>query len=1000
MDDIKNVVPITDFKVSVKHHFNSSKMVQDAPLFSEINNYYSVKTKIGVPVKKHHTLITLLERLDSIKIKPTKANSIAVLKGLYKGGTSGANCYKSAPYLFFDIDVKEKENVRLLDAKQNADVFEQLQKIAVIVWRSNSAKGIAGVLYVPQLAEIQNKDSTKHLKICNCITDYLTTILKVDFDNAQNKFRQVRFLAKQSEKRFINKKPYTFTYDLKEVVKVSNTGVKQYRFTDNRAVLGSIQDQFNTSTSIHTALIDNGLNQLNNNRYKHPNTTSKTTGIAKDNIFFNHSSSFSDYKVFTPFWIYLTQNYTYDFKRFLDDLKAKGYNEKQPQQKAFKQAKTILASKTKNKEKQIFTACYDLQNAPYKVKIKFIEDNAKNDAEKLLFFDYLKIKPLTIEYDKTLFIKSYVSEQITNVLDYADTHKKIVLTAETGTGKTTAFLKDFAKHRPGERLLILAPLTAIVEQNKSEYKNIVSLTGNSEPKEHTKAKTSRLVMATYEQGYKHLSTGNKFDYVVIDEVHNLITSNSFKRESIRNLTSILHCFTVIGLTGTTNSLFKSIGYKLVNAKKEDLKAVAVSMITDNRAPLKIALQHLENVKGKCIIRLNNKDNATDIKKELIRLKHYKKSEILILNSDAYIKKGTDFLQLTKQSNFKENIKLVLTTSLIDEGLSIKQKGFTDVVFIENTYKPMPESVKQFFARFRNEDPQRKNYFYFRESKDQILNSWNPYFAFNQTKSDLIEDAKQRDVTESKNLDIANNDYLFYTNNKVNEYALAYDISTEFFKKATTLEYINYLEINYNLNLITNTTHQKNKIDVTAIKEDRDKIKNQIAFNWLNNKDEVLNTLYRLTDNRDLKNSIDFIGINAPDEVYNLVQENIKEFERLHKNSIILERLEVENIDSLIIDSETMKPINSKIINSKIRLFQNLDTIKNPKTKTDVKNKNKLLSFIADVFKLDTFNSSVLLREWKKQRTKSVLFNTDNLRELVLYFHKYNHDKKRKLWVKI
>ena len=352
MSDLTKVVPITDFKVSVKHHFNSSKMVLNAPLFSEVYNYYSNKDKNSIPVKKHHALRTLLERLNTIKTKPTKSNSIAILKGLYKGGTSGEYCYKSAPFLFFDIDVKENENTRLQDAKQNADVFMQLQKIAVIVWRSNSIKGISGVLYVPQLAEVLNNDTTKHLKIGNAITNYLTNILNVAFDKAQNKFRQVRYLALQTEKRFINMNPYVFEYDVKEIIKVSNTGVKQYRFTDNRAVYGSIKEQFNTSTSIHKALINNACIQVNENRYKHPTTTSKTTGYIKNNDFINFSSSFSNYYKFTPFDLYLKLNYSNDYNRFIDDLKVKGITNKEPQQKTFKQAKNTLKHKTDDRQKQ------------------------------------------------------------------------------------------------------------------------------------------------------------------------------------------------------------------------------------------------------------------------------------------------------------------------------------------------------------------------------------------------------------------------------------------------------------------------------------------------------------------------------------------------------------------------------------------------------------------------------------------------------------------------
>ena len=69
----------------------------------------------------------------------------------------------------------------------------------------------------------------------------------------------------------------------------------------------------------------------------------------------------------------------------------------------------MLLPKAEDREEQIFSACYNLQNANYKSKIKFANNNAKNENEKSLFFEYLKIKPLNIEYDETFFIKSFVS---------------------------------------------------------------------------------------------------------------------------------------------------------------------------------------------------------------------------------------------------------------------------------------------------------------------------------------------------------------------------------------------------------------------------------------------------------------------------------------------------------------------------------------------------------------------------------------------------------------
>ena len=989
MSDHNKVVQITDYKVDITHQIVNLSLVLDTPFFSEINHYYSNFKKEGEPVKQYLTLNGLLERLNSIKQKTDKDNSIAILKGLYKDGTSGEYCYEDSPFLFFDIDVKKGENSQLLDSYKNAEVFEKLQDIAVMVWRSNSCKGIAGILYVPQLTEIKNYETKKHREIGKELCYYIKTSLNVnaDFDNAQNKYRQVRYLAKQNHKRLINEKPYAFSYDLTEKVKTSHTGIKQYRYNDNRAISGSIEYQFNIDNNIHASLLDNGFTKKSTDRYHHPSTTSSSTGVTQDNIFFNHSNSFSKYAVFTPFWLYLTISYEGDYKAFLGDLRAKGYKIEQPQKKDFKEAKKMLLPKAEDREEQIFSACYNLQNANYKSKIKFANNYAKNENEKSLFFDYLKIKPLNIEYDETFFIKSFVSEQIKKVLDYADKYKKVILTAETGTGKTTGIIKHFQQNKTTKRVLILMPLTVIVEQIKSEHPNIVSLTGSSEPNEHIKAKTFPIVIGTYEQGYKHLSDPNTFDYVVIDEVHNLITANSYKRDIIRNLTSILSPYIVIGLTGTTNLLFKSIGYKLVNLTKEALKRVEVNFIPDNRKPLQIALQHLQKLKGKCIMRINSRSDADSLKTELVKLKKYWANEILILNSDTHIKEGKDFRKLTSQGSFEDKIKLIITTSVIDEGLSIRQNGFTDAVFIETDYKPMPEALKQFFARFRNEDINRKNYYYYRQINDQTLRSWDPYYDFSKTKENLILDAESFNVTETDKKDIANTKYLYYQDNSVNGYALAYDISKNYFGMMTKQEYILFLENNYNLKIIEDETHIHKKHDVSESKDQKEKTNSLIALNWLNNNDEVLSGLHFISDNWELKKSMNIIGIPADDNICNLVSANLKAFEDLHKNSVHLEKLGVMDTDSILIDKAKAKPVDKRNVNRKIKLYQNIDTIENPKTITDKKNKAKLERFIVEAKELKTINKKNVCVVWNKQRCNSKKSSYYNLIDLLNHYSK-------------
>jgi superfamily II DNA or RNA helicase len=113
----------------------------------------------------------------------------------------------------------------------------------------------------------------------------------------------------------------------------------------------------------------------------------------------------------------------------------------------------------------------------------------------------------SIVYHDQIEIKKYVSEAIPQIVDIIEKHNKILLKSETGSGKTYAFINDFRKLKPDSRVLLMAPLTIIVDQLEAEYKNECSfLTGKSKRDDHTKATASNFVVATYEQGIKHLES--------------------------------------------------------------------------------------------------------------------------------------------------------------------------------------------------------------------------------------------------------------------------------------------------------------------------------------------------------------------------------------------------------------------------------------------------------------------------------------------------------------
>lgn len=987
------ITPIvqTYYEISeVKHKEVSSSLDYSEEVFTYLKSMQSAKGMELISLDKLEQLINKYSNADGGKLKDR-----CLLKGLYKDNFNGADCYKNVPYLFFDIDVKDKgkkkENVHLLRSKTNQIIFEELQKVSVICWRSNSGHGIAGVLYVPQLANYLEKDKDLHLQVGKRITSYLseylynvTGIERITFDNAQSKFRQVRFLAQQKEQRSLNYKPFEFTYKVEEKIKTFDNGVKKYKPTNYKSAYGTLTAQFDNDNDILSVAQRCGFSVVSSSgnkvRVKHPLTTSPTSGVIDEaqNVYFNYSGSFSEQKAFSPSQLFCECEFNNDWGEFYKYLNELGYKEKQLTKEAVKSTAKSLLDELKdvnNEDKAseiIFKHCYDLQTLSNEQKQNFIKENCPSDNLKKFFKAYLKLTDYRISYDKSFTIKNYVAEQLESVLKYVDKHNKIILRAETGKGKTTAFIRDFHKHRPDQRLLILLPLTIILEQNRKEYGNkAIYLDGFSDEFEHEYAKTGNLVLATYEQGAKLLEL-SKFDCIVVDEIHQLITANGFKIEAISNLTPHLNSSKVIGLTGTPNAIFKAIGYKLVNIDVAKPKKTKAEIRFSNCAPFDLALSHLKQLTGKALIRLNDIKGIEILKKQLIAVKLYKDNEILVLHSSKEIKRSKDFKQLAHKRIFDNKVKVVLTTSLIDEGLSIEQANFTDVVFIETNYNPRPEAVKQFFARFRNEDPNRKNYLYLRTKNNQNPTRYNPFYDYKETLRALKDEALQYSGLSMKTTynNEFSNEYFFYNDNTVNPYFLAYSITQKLFMFFNIHQFINFLEVNYNLEFSINKEFELNFKDGSIEKHERNEIKTLIGQAWYYNKDEVLQALGLHTLDNPIRKAIYVDKSKVNPQIETLVIKQIKDFEKLYKRNEKLKKLGAEDPNTILLDvSDGIKVNSDKNYKDELTLLQLNKMIFEPKNKVDKVTASAVIKFA----------------EWAKNQTE---FTTNQMskkmRELKIY----------------
>ena len=81
----------------------------------------------------------------------------------------------------------------------------------------------------------------------------------------------------------------------------------------------------------------------------------------------------------------------------------------------------------------------------------------------------------------------------------------------------------------------------------------------------------------------------------------------------------------------------------------------------------------------------------------------------------------------------------------------------------------------------------------------------------------------------------------------------------------------------------------------------------------------------------------------------------------------------------------MKLVGIRTVNRKIKLYENIDIINSPRTKTDKINKQKLLNFIIEAKKQKTQSKDSLLKIWVTQRCNSRKPSHYNLVDLVEYY---------------
>ena len=378
----------------------------------------------------------------------------------------------------------------------------------------------------------------------------------------------------------------------------------------------------------------------------------------------------------------------------------------------------------------------------------------------------------------------------------------------------------------------------------------------------------------------------------------------------------------------------------------------------NLEPHTIIMNHHKSVKGKAIYRCNNIDTLNIIAEELKSIYGYNDEQVVVFTSSYKTKKSIEYEQLICQEHFTEELLVLLTTSLIDEGVNIKQKGFTDIVFIDNNKSPAPEPIKQFFARFRDHDNNRKNFVYRGYKKEQTSIYQDPTREFMDTLTLLESNIYTSQETYNHIFSISN----YFDSYGINQYYLAHRISQNYYGKLTVGEFNRLCAMNYNLLLEEDTEFVMEEVDKTLKKLTTKELNDTLYDIWINNFDMLKYVIHTTTQDQTLKSSIEHYPVDVVQDIADFIVFHRKKFESLLSAYYIIESLGFEP-NKYIVNRKRLYSPNK--VHKSIRILNTLKLIKNPVTEEDHSSKARVENFIKKMMELNSFTSTDIKREQRK-----------------------------------
>ena len=350
----------------------------------------------------------------------------------------------------------------------------------------------------------------------------------------------------------------------------------------------------------------------------------------------------------------------------------------------------------------------------------------ENDLKHVLrgVAEYLNIYtvPLNPEVNsKKIPVKRYVSEGAEALYSLMKANSRLVVQAPTGSGKTAGVLGELIPsfilpNNPQAFCVFLVPTLSILDNiTTGGAKELVPFerVDGTTPREiitriNNPQEGVNVVVSTYD-GLSKIA--RPIDWLFIDEAHRITSDNTFRSKALVGIEKVIfgsfrHPNTNTVLMSAQPSLyFEEFGFTYAEVVPEEVKrkdvkvevfSTKVSLVLEN------LIKRIASTEGKYAIRLQSKARIEDLKEALVR-SGLKESEVLIVTSKN--REDEARRELLSSEVLPDEVRVLLCTSILDEGVNINNTTFEGVYFFADKISGVlcSTSAKQFLNRFRKID---------------------------------------------------------------------------------------------------------------------------------------------------------------------------------------------------------------------------------------------------------------------------------------------------------